>query len=174
MKNKVSIYIVLSIVILAIFTLISMKLFKIDSPKEEKKNTYEKVMEKGVIIIGIDEAFPPVTFRDENGEIIGSDIDLAKEAAKRMGVDVKFQPVEWDSIIPALESRKIDIIWSGMGITEEREEQIDFIKYSKGPKGLFFVRADSEIESKEDLSNKVVLNLRASPEPFIPKQASGY
>lgn len=108
------------------------------------------------LVVGIDDAFPPNTFRDETGQLVGLDIDLAKEASKRLGVEIEFQPVEWDGIIPALESKRIDIIWSGMGITTERKERVNFVVVDKGKGGVFFVKANSSINSKSDLSGKVV------------------
>ncbi len=60
-------------------------------------DSWEKIKEKGKIIVGLDDSYPPMGFRDENGELVGYDIDLAKEAAKRLGVEIEFQPIDWDS-----------------------------------------------------------------------------
>ena len=57
------------------------------------------IMEKGNIVLGLDDSFPPMGFRDENGEIAGFDIDLAKEVCKRLGVELKLQPIDWDAKI---------------------------------------------------------------------------
>ena len=68
-------------------------------------------------------------FREEGtNEIVGFDIDLAKEAAKRMGVEVKFQPVVWDTVIEELNNGNIDVIWNGLTITPDRQKQIAFTK----------------------------------------------
>ena len=61
-------------------------------------------------------------FTDKDGNIVGFDIDLAKETAKRMGVKVEFKTVDWDGIIFDLKSKKIDMAWNGMTITEERKK----------------------------------------------------
>ena len=66
-------------------------------------------------------------FREEGtNNIVGFDIDLAKEVAQRIGVEIKLQPVVWDTIVEELNGGKIDVIWNGLTITDTRKEQIDF------------------------------------------------
>ena len=72
------------------------------------------------MVIGLDNTFAPMGFRDEEGKIIGCDIDLANEVANRIGVKATFKPCEWDGIIFDLRSKKIDLIWNGLTITPER------------------------------------------------------
>ena len=116
----------------------------------------KKLVPSGELIVGIDEAFPPVTFKQADGSYAGIDIELAQEMQKRTGVKMTAKPIEWDSIIPALISKDIDIIWSGMGITQERAQKVNFVTYSKGPKGVAFTLTSSNINSKEDLTGKVI------------------
>ena len=103
----------------------------------------ERVQKKGELVVGLDDTFAPMGFRDEKGEIIGFDIDLAKEVGKRMGVKVKFLPCDWDGIILSLNSKKIDVVWNGMTITEKRKEQINFSKpyflYPMTPLNLIYI-----------------------------------
>ena len=68
------------------------------------------IMAKGKLVMGFDEAYPPMGFVDENGEHVGFDIDLAKEVAKRMGVELVLQPISWDAKELELSSKKIDCI----------------------------------------------------------------
>ncbi len=111
--------------------------------------------EKKKITVGVDEFFPPMTFR-ENNELKGIDIDLAKEVFKRLGYEVEFKPVEWKNIITELENKNIDIIWSGLSITEERKSKIDFsIPYIE-TKQVILVKVTSKIEIKSDLINKKI------------------
>ncbi len=81
------------------------------------------IKDKGVFVLGLDDSFPPMGFRDKNGEITGFDIDLAKEVCKRMGVELKLQPIDWNAKILDLNSKQIDVIWNGLTITEERKEK---------------------------------------------------
>ena len=78
--------------VLVITILASVSLFAADG-------SLEKVKKDGYFTVGLDATFAPMGFRDENEEIVGFDIDLAKEVAKRMGVEAKFKPCEWDGII---------------------------------------------------------------------------
>ena len=77
-------------------------------------SSWQDIKDKGTFVVGLDDAFPPMGFRDEKNEIVGFDIDLAKEAAKRMGVEVKFQPISWDAKVEELDSGNIDAIWNGV------------------------------------------------------------
>ena len=79
---------------------------------------------KDTLIIGIDDKFAPMGFRDENNEIVGFDIDMAKAAAEKMGVEVKFQPIDWKTKETELSSGRIDLIWNGYTITDERKEKV--------------------------------------------------
>lgn len=128
-------------------------------------NSLQEIKEKGKFIVGLDDAFPPMGFRDENGDIVGFDIDLAKEVASRMGVEVEFKPVEWDGIVLSLQNGIIDVVWNGMTITPEREKMIDFSKPYMDNKQIIIVRASTDIEEPGDLAGKIVgLQLGSSSE----------
>lgn len=112
--------------------------------------------QKNKIVIGLDDNFPPFGFHDESGALVGFDIDLAKEAAKRLNMDVEFKPIDWDSKETELQSKNIDAIWSGLSITPEREANILFSRpYQNGPQ-ILLVRNDSPIQGKADLAGKIV------------------
>lgn len=59
------------------------------------------------VVIGLDDSFPPMGFKDDKGEIVGFDIDMAKEAAKRAGMDVEFKAIDWSSKEAELKSKKL-------------------------------------------------------------------
>lgn len=108
------------------------------------------------IVIGLDDNFPPMGFRDDKGEIVGFDIDLAKEVAKRAGMEVEFKPIDWDSKEAELKSKRIDALWNGLSLTPEREKNILFSTPYVQDKQIIAVRADSPIQSKDDLKGKIV------------------
>lgn len=112
---------------------------------------------KDKIVIGLDDNFPPFGFHDEKtNEIVGFDIDMAKEAAKRLNMQVEFKPIDWDSKETELKSGKIDAIWNGLSITPEREKNILFSRpYENGPQ-ILLVKNDSPIQGKQDLAGKIV------------------
>ena len=77
-------------------------------------------------INGIDANFPPFSFVDKSGEPNGFDVEAVNWIAKEMGFEVSHQPMDWDGIIPNLLAKKIDFIASGMSITPERQEVVNF------------------------------------------------
>ncbi|MFO7801381.1 MAG: ABC transporter substrate-binding protein [Desulfovermiculus sp.] len=77
-------------------------------------------------INGIDANFPPFSFVDQSGEPDGFDVRAVDWIAEEMGFEVKHQPMDWDGIIPNLLAEKIDFIASGMSITPERAEKVNF------------------------------------------------
>ena len=121
-----------------------------------QKDTLTKIKKEGYFTVGLDDTFAPMGFRGENGEIVGFDIDLAKEAAKRMGVKVKFKPCDWDGIIFELRSKKIDMVWNGMTITENRKKQIGFSKSYFSGEQIIITKSGSDIKEIADLSGKTV------------------
>ena len=77
--------------------------------KESKGDqSLEKIVTKGVFVMGLDDSFPPMGFRDENNEIVGFDVDLAKEVTRRMGVTLKVQHIYWNAQEQELDSGNID------------------------------------------------------------------
>ncbi len=113
-------------------------------------------LSQDTIIIGLDDELPPMGFRDENNEIVGFDIDLAKAAAERLGVEVEFQPIDWAAKEIELESGKIDALWNGLTITDERKETMDITDPYLKNRQVIVVKTDSDIQSKADLAGKVV------------------
>lgn len=76
------------------------------------------VKDKGTLVVGITE-FEPMDYKDESGEWIGFDADMAKAFAESLGVEVEFVEIDWDNKIMELESKNIDVVWNGMTLTSE-------------------------------------------------------
>ena len=114
------------------------------------------IQEKGTFILGLDDSFPPMGFRDENNEIVGFDIDVAKVVAEKLGVEFVAQPISWDAKELELNAGNIDCIWNGMSITPEREESMAMTWPYLNNQMVFYVKADSGIATVEDLAGKVV------------------
>lgn len=126
-----------------------------DKQQSKADDSWTKIQKTGYFVVGLDDAFPPMGFREEGtNDIVGFDIDMAKEAAKRMGVEVKFQPVVWDTITEELNGGKIDVIWNGLTITPEREAKIAFTKPYLGNRQIVVVQKNSAIKAKNDLKGK--------------------
>lgn len=110
----------------------------------------------GKLVIGIDDKFAPMGFRDDNNEIVGFDIDYARAAAEKMGKEVAFQPIDWSAKESELSSGRIDMIWNGYTITDERKEKVLFTKPYLKNSQVVVVLAGSELSKLEDLAGKEV------------------
>ena len=119
-------------------------------------NTDGESTEKETIIIGIDDKFAPMGFRDENNEIVGFDIDYARAAAEEMGVEVKFQPIDWKTKETELNSGRIDLIWNGYTITDDRKEKVLFTKPYLANSQVIMTLKDSDINAIADLEGKKI------------------
>ena len=119
-------------------------------------NSLEDLKSRGVFVLGLDDSFPPMGFRNDDDEIVGFDIDLAKEVAARLGVTFKAQPIDWDAKEMELSTGKIDCIWNGLTITEERIEALAFTKAYLDNDQVCVVKKDSGINSLADLAGKTV------------------
>ena len=109
------------------------------------------------IIVGIDE-FAPMGFRNERGEIVGFDIDLAKETAARMGVEVEFKFIDWDNKEFEITNGNVDMIWNGCDIMDEYKEYMIFSKPYMDNRQILLVKKDNPegIHSEGDLYGKIV------------------
>jgi polar amino acid transport system substrate-binding protein len=106
------------------------------------------------VVIGIDDKFAPMGFRDENNELVGFDIDYAKATIEKMGKEITFQPIDWSSKESELMSGRIDLIWNGYTITDERKEKVLFTKPYLENSQVAVVLAKSEISKLADLADK--------------------
>ena len=110
---------------------------------------------KNTFTVGFDQDFPPMGFVGGDGEFTGFDLDLAADVAKRLGKEIKYQPIAWDAKDMELSSGTIDCIWNGFSI-QGREDKYTWTKpYMKNDQ-VFVVRSDSGINSFEDLAGKTV------------------
>lgn len=153
------------VIALTVILVLALALTGCSSPKPadnqpadnaSQDTSWDDIKAKGYFTVGLDDSFPPMGFRDEKGEIVGFDIDMAKKAAEKMGVDVKFQPVVWSGIIMELDNKNIDLVWNGMTITAERQEKINFSKPYLANQQIIIVKKDSAIKTKADLAGKKV------------------
>ncbi|MGL5512400.1 MAG: amino acid ABC transporter substrate-binding protein [Sporomusa sp.] len=112
--------------------------------------------EKKKIVVGLDDNFPPMGFRDDKNNITGFDVEMAKEASKRMGMEVEFKPIDWSSKEAELSGKRVDLLWNGLTITEKRKENILFSKPYMENRQIIVVMANSPIKTKADLAGKTI------------------
>ena len=93
-----------------------------DTAEAESDLAYVK--EKGVLVVGITD-FAPMDYKNEAGEWIGFDADMAKGFAEKLGVEVEFVEIDWDNKILELDGKTIDCVWNGMTLTDEVKAAMD-------------------------------------------------
>ncbi len=108
------------------------------------------------LIMGLDDTFAPMGFRDEKGNLIGFDVDLANEVAERIGMTIEFQPIDWTMKETELNAGNIDLIWNGYTITAARQEMVAFTKPYLENSQIIVTLAGSDIASKTDLAGRNV------------------
>ncbi|PIT31145.1 amino acid ABC transporter substrate-binding protein [Snodgrassella alvi] len=108
------------------------------------------------VVMGLDDSFPPMGFRNEKNELVGFDIDMAREAAKRAGLNVELKPIDWSAKESELNSKRVDMLWNGLTITPQRQQQLLLSKPYMDNHQIIVVRPDSGINTKADLNGKIV------------------
>ena len=107
------------------------------------------------LVVGFDAEFPPYGYKDDNGEYVGFDLDLAQEVCDRNNWTLVKQPIDWDAKDAELESGSIDCIWNGFTING-REDDYTWSKPYINNKQVFVVKADSGIKVFPNLKDKIV------------------
>ena len=128
-----------------------------DSSDSGKKSAKESKVENDddTLIVGFDASFPPYGYKDDSGEYVGFDLDLAQEVCERNGWNLVKQPIDWDSKDMELESGNIDCIWNGFTMTG-REDDYTWTEPYMANQQVFVVANDSDINSQADLAGKIV------------------
>ena len=143
---------------------------KVSDPNQDNWAKYQK---QGSITIGFDNTFVPMGFEEKNGQYAGFDIDLAQAVSEKLGIQIKFQPIDWDMKETELQNGTIDAIWNGYTATDERKEKVAFtIPYMENQQVLVSKKSQN-IHSIQDMTDKVLgaqagssgyLNFEGQPE----------
>ena len=156
MSKKFSILIVLILMISGFATGCGGSGASGDNSAAGSDTSLSDIQDKGTIVVGIDDQFPPMGFVGEDGELTGFDVELARLVAKKLGVEAKIQPINWDSKELQLKSGKIDLIWNGYTITKDRMKEVEFTKPYLNNQQVLVVAQDSPYKTKADLEGKIV------------------
>lgn len=112
-----------------------------------------KTIKSGVLMIGVDDNYPPMEFRNEKNELVGFDVDLANAIGEKMGLTVEFSPIAWEGIFEALKTDRYDVIMSAVSLTPERLENFSFTKpYLANGQVIVAKPGDTVIKGPEDLA----------------------
>ena len=146
--------------ILGLLTLVGMAVMSLAGCTQLASNptvdNWDKYQQQKSITVGFDNTFVPMGFEEKNGNYAGFDIELAQYVSKKLGIQVHFQPIDWDMKETELQNGTIDAIWNGYSATDERREKVAFtIPYMQNTQ-ILVVKKTSGIHSVEDMTGKVL------------------
>ncbi|MFA7590440.1 MAG: amino acid ABC transporter substrate-binding protein [Sphaerochaetaceae bacterium] len=146
-----------SIALIVMVCVLAVSLFSAGVKEvSEEDLSLKKIQEKGKFVLGLDDSFPPLGLRNEKNEIVGFDIDVAREVCNRLGVELVLQVIDWNAKEQELNTGNIDCIWNGFTITDERKENINFTEPYLNNAQVAVVKNSSPFNSLADLAGKTV------------------
>ncbi len=151
-----------SVLCLMLAVVMCMCLFAACAPAADDSadagSDWEYVSNNGKLVIGITE-YAPMNYYDEDGNLIGFDTEFAEAACAILGVEPEFVVIEWDSKELELSSKKIDCIWNGLTVTEERKANMDFTTSYLANEQAVVVRAEdaAKYTTVESLADATVV-----------------
>ena len=125
-----------------------------DGGNNAKQEAAGELDKSKTYVLGMDDTFAPMGFRDEKGELVGFDVELAQAAAKEMGIKIECQPIDWTVKETELDSGNVDFLWNGYSITPEREKKVLFSDPYMDNRQIIITLKDSPVNSKADLAGK--------------------
>ena len=103
----------------------------------------DKIQEAGVIVVGTEGTSSPNSYHDENGDLVGFDVDVARGVADHLGVDIQFVEAEWDSLFASMDSGRVDIVVNEAEYSDERAVKYDFSEPYTYVHGALLVAEDN-------------------------------
>ena len=146
-----------SIALLIAFVLVVVSLA--GCGKGSDTNLLQTIKDRGYIVVGTEGTWSPYTYHNEQDELVGFDIEVARCIADYMGVDIRFTETEWSSIFAALDAGQIDIVANGVSYNEERAVKYDFsVPYNYTQYAVMTLADNDSVNSLEDVKGKVSSN----------------
>lgn len=116
---------------------------------------FDQIKQAGVFKIGTEGTYAPFTYHDASGALVGFDVEIGREIAKRLGVKAEFLEGKWDGLIAGIDAKRYDAVINQVGITEARKAKYDFSDPYIASKAVLIVRDDNtEIKDFADLKGK--------------------
>lgn len=140
----------------AVAILLVSMLFVSACGSKQQGASWDEIKKKGELVIGVDDTFVPMGFKDDSGKLVGFDIDLASDVTKQMGVKAKFQPIDWSMKESELKNGTIDVIWNGYTVTDARKKSVDFSDYYLTNEQVLVVNPDNGIKTFADMKGKTL------------------
>ena len=147
--------------VLAVFMLASVMTMAVSAKGSD--DLLETIQERGTIIVGLEGDWAPWSYVDENDELTGYDVEVAKAIADKLGVEIQIVPGEWDGLFAGMDAGRYDMVVNGVEVTEERADKYDFSTPYAYIRTALIVKGDNDsIKTFEDLKGKKTANSIAS------------
>lgn len=159
MKTKKALLIIAIIIIISASTFTIIILNQNESEEQTTDRSFLDVKERGKLVVGTTAELPPLEYRDENGSIVGGDIEITKEIASRWGItDIEFKDLPWEDMLNAAETGEVDFCISSIIITPERQNRMLFSTPYVNTGQVILIHKDNEenITDPVDLKNCTV------------------
>jgi polar amino acid transport system substrate-binding protein len=119
-------------------------------------STWDEIVDRGYVIVGLDDTFAPMGFRNQANDLVGFDVDLAKLVFSEIDIEVRFQPIDWAAKVLELDAGNIDMIWNGLTITEPRRLEMLFSDAYIANRQIVMTKASSTIDTIAELADLTV------------------
>ena len=147
--------------VLAVFILASVLTMAVSAKGSD--DLLETIQKRGTIIVGLEGDWAPWSYVDENDELTGYDVEVAKAIADKLGVEIQIVPGEWDGLFAGMDAGRYDMVVNGVEVTEERADKYDFSTPYAYIRTALIVKGDNDsIKTFEDLKGKKTANSIAS------------
>ena len=147
--------------VLAVFMLASV--LTMAASAKGSDDLLKTIQERGTIIVGLEGDWAPWSYVDENDELTGYDVEVAKAIADKLGVEIQIVPGEWDGLFAGMDAGRYDMVVNGVEVTEERADKYDFSTPYAYIRTALIVKGDNDsIKTFEDLKGKKTANSIAS------------
>ena len=118
------------------------------------QDTWSRIQQRKRVIVGLDDSFVPMGYRQKDGKLVGYDIDLARAVFKQYGIKVDFQPIDWSMKETELKNGTIDLLWNGYSINPDRAKKVAFSRPYLRNRQILVTKKASDIKNLNDMTGK--------------------
>ena len=122
--------------------------------RADHQDTWSRIQRRHKVIIGLDDSFVPMGFREKNGQLVGYDVDLARAVFKQYGIKADFQTIDWSMKETELKNGTIDLLWNGYSVTPQRQQKVAFSRVYLLNKQVLVTKKKDHIQNFAGMTGK--------------------
>lgn len=127
-----------------------------ETERANHQDTWQRIQRRHRVIIGLDDSFVPMGFRQKNGKLVGYDIDLARAVFKQYGIKADFQTIDWSMKETELKNGTIDLLWNGYSVTPQRARKVAFSRVYLRNAQVLVTKRKAGIKNFNDMKGKTL------------------